>query len=1349
MTEPTLCPQCRSEIPAGSPAGLCPKCLVLAGLESQPPDDPKLQATQPSPPAASSGFVPPTVQELASRFPQLEIVELLGRGGMGAVYKARQKELDRLVAVKILPAEISCDQAFAERFSREARALARLSHPNIVAVYDFGRTGDGLFYFVMEYVDGVNLRQAIQSGSMSPKEALAIVPQICDALQFAHDEGIVHRDIKPENILVDKRGRVKIADFGLAKLLGQAPSDVCLTGTQQVMGTLRYMAPEQMAGTKTVDHRADIYSLGVVFYELLTGELPIGRFAPPSKKVQIDVRLDEIVLRALEEKPEQRYQHASDVKTGVEAIRDSAPALSPTAWTPTWTAILLRRATVLTLMLITLAEAAFLGLQAGYLAGAGWYFKQELLYNWLSTVWWTLTAGAGACLFWVWYLLAKASDMPPSFADFFCVMRGDPPDPRTKRLSLPAGVFFAVWVVAEVIAMTTLGDAWQAVVGSIPFVVVPYLVLAALWWTYRPQAGAARGQAGPPAEPAVPTAPPVALPQMLAVAVGLVLGMLCATVGLLLVPAAFLSSEVGSGSFWGWLGGAFGCLVGGLGSLAGSWNTCRQLRGKCDLMKLPRWTGLDIALAGYGLLGLLSVVGGILAKAGLLGVLESQAAQSTSYGLLLLGGLMVFQAALFLMLRVPLVFSGASADVASSRQGEPSGAVIAFAGVTSALLLLELLLAMGWRSAHVGRPGQDPPVAESGNVCRTFSTDEPTLSSAVTAMSDGTWSIDCPATKTFHLFEMVFEPDDFEMLEADGKNCLLHYQAKLNAARLQGCAYLEMWCRLPGSGESFSRGLDSAISGPNNQWTQTETPFRLEPGQRPDLIRLNLVVEGQGTVGLKDVELQFPAESGARPVLTAAEVRRRMAKPKMMRLVEFYFRDHPSEPTDGVQITDRETLQWGEVATAANGDRTIRYQFRATGSDAQIRVVTLDFTFDAQDRFASVKEVGTELTRRRSDLPAKGEPSGPSAAGAASTPAPEITATDILRRMGESYAALSTLSASGQVVSEVTPSGGGEATSTKHTFTVNLGRPEYYRITWGVANDPKPTGRDTVWSAGDGHKVMLAGTSGTFPNREAALAIAGIFRGIPRNVLLSLSKDDLLFVRHRTPPAGLQTVPSLFFKDDANGLIQSLKNPILLPDETVGAEACHVVAADRAAEKVTLWITKKGWLLKKIQTKTGPDSHKGTTPEAEELSDESLKKLLKSLGQDPTPEAVNNLRRQKAEARRRAAATPPSTTTSTMIYETVAVNELMIKEDFEFSDSDSSLRPADGSNSPAATGKPSSASPPKSEGSADLSPADARRLIPEAASMTDADFQKLAGGGDEVESPSQVGTLNTRRKSIP
>ncbi len=165
---------------------------------------------------------------------------------------------------------------------------------------------DGLFFIVMEYVDGVNLRQTIRSGKLTPKEALAIVPQICEALQYAHDEGVVHRDIKPENILIDKKGRVKIADFGLAKLLGRESKDHALTATNHVMGTVRYMAPEQMEGSRSVDHRADIYSLGVVLYEMLTGELPLGRFAPPSEKVQIDVRLDEVVFRSLERTPERR-----------------------------------------------------------------------------------------------------------------------------------------------------------------------------------------------------------------------------------------------------------------------------------------------------------------------------------------------------------------------------------------------------------------------------------------------------------------------------------------------------------------------------------------------------------------------------------------------------------------------------------------------------------------------------------------------------------------------------------------------------------------------------------------------------------------------------------------------------------------------------------------------------------------------------------------------------------------------------------------------------------------------------------------------------------------------------------
>jgi serine/threonine protein kinase len=276
----------------------------------------------------NGNFVPPDPQDLAKLFPQLEILGLLGWGGMGAVYKARQPSLDRLVAVKILPPEVGADPAFAERFTREAQALAKLSHQNIVSVFDFGQA-DGMWYFVMEYVDGANLRQLIQSGGINPESAMAIVPQICEALQFAHSEGVVHRDIKPENILLDKQGRVKVADFGLAKLLGTAPTDHSLTRTHQVMGTPHYMAPEQLQASRAVDHRADIYSLGVVFYEMLTGELPIGRFDLPSKKVQVDVRLDEVVLHALESEPQRRYQRASDIKTDVESVSKSFAPSDP------------------------------------------------------------------------------------------------------------------------------------------------------------------------------------------------------------------------------------------------------------------------------------------------------------------------------------------------------------------------------------------------------------------------------------------------------------------------------------------------------------------------------------------------------------------------------------------------------------------------------------------------------------------------------------------------------------------------------------------------------------------------------------------------------------------------------------------------------------------------------------------------------------------------------------------------------------------------------------------------------------------------------------------------------------
>jgi len=268
--------------------------------------------------------IPPlSPEELAPHFPQLEILECLGRGGMGVVYKARQKSLNRLVALKLLAPERADDPQFAARFEKEAHALAALNHPNIVGVHDFGQAG-GFYFLLMEFVDGVNLRQLLQSKRLTPKEALSIVPPVCDALQCAHDHGIVHRDIKPENLLIDKAGTVKIADFGIAKIVTDPtdpsnPSDLSDL-SHSAQGTPDYAAPEQANGT--ADHRADIYSLGVVLYEMLTGERPKENITPPSKRVQVDIRIDEIVLCALETTPELRFATAAEFRTRVEsAIR--------------------------------------------------------------------------------------------------------------------------------------------------------------------------------------------------------------------------------------------------------------------------------------------------------------------------------------------------------------------------------------------------------------------------------------------------------------------------------------------------------------------------------------------------------------------------------------------------------------------------------------------------------------------------------------------------------------------------------------------------------------------------------------------------------------------------------------------------------------------------------------------------------------------------------------------------------------------------------------------------------------------------------------------------------------------
>jgi len=317
-------------VPAEAPEGLCPRCLGALNLDPDSALEGQKVFSEPA----------PTLPALAPQFPELEIVDVIGKGGMGAVYKARQRELDRFVALKILPPGIGRDPAFADRFTREAKALARLNHPGIVTLYEFGHTPEGLYYFLMEFVDGVNLRKLLNAGRVSPREALAIVPQICDALQYAHDQGIIHRDIKPENVLLGRQGRVKVADFGLAKLVntegGSAPvvdgrSLIGLPEAGNVMGTPQYMAPEQREHPTKVDHRADIYSLGIVFYEMLTGELPGKPIEAPSRKVRLDVRVDAIVMRALDKIPELRYETVTDFCTEIQTITTDGGSLGTPA----------------------------------------------------------------------------------------------------------------------------------------------------------------------------------------------------------------------------------------------------------------------------------------------------------------------------------------------------------------------------------------------------------------------------------------------------------------------------------------------------------------------------------------------------------------------------------------------------------------------------------------------------------------------------------------------------------------------------------------------------------------------------------------------------------------------------------------------------------------------------------------------------------------------------------------------------------------------------------------------------------------------------------------------------------
>jgi len=255
--------------------------------------------------------------------PGYRLDALVGKGGMGEVYRATQLSLGRTVAVKILSSELAKDPAFVARFDKEAAALAALSHPHIVSIVDKGRNQD-IYFLVMEYVDGPSLREQMRSPLLDPLAALRMCLEICRAMDYAHSRGVFHRDLKPENILFDEQagGIPKVSDFGLAGFLDGAPeSKFNVTDTHMAMGTGAYMAPEQRIDARSADHRADIYSLGVILYEMLVSELPLGTFDPPSqKKPGVDKRVDSIVARCLKPVPAERYQKVAELIADLEPL---------------------------------------------------------------------------------------------------------------------------------------------------------------------------------------------------------------------------------------------------------------------------------------------------------------------------------------------------------------------------------------------------------------------------------------------------------------------------------------------------------------------------------------------------------------------------------------------------------------------------------------------------------------------------------------------------------------------------------------------------------------------------------------------------------------------------------------------------------------------------------------------------------------------------------------------------------------------------------------------------------------------------------------------------------------------
>jgi serine/threonine protein kinase len=300
------CPRCGKPQPEKMlVGGLCPQCVARSvQVDFLASADAELEEKEP----------------LSLNVQGYEVIELIGGGGMGEVYRAVMVARAREVAMKVVAGRLTRDPETTARFEAEVAALSQLDHPNVVRVLDHGEMPNGRHFLVMEYVDGCDLRRLLRAQRLEPERAIDIFLKVCAGVQHAHDRGLVHRDIKPANILIGLDGTVKVADFGLAKALVEESFAYGFTQTRDTFGTPYYVAPEVTQKAQSADARTDVYALGVLLYELLTGAVPMGQFTPLSKRTGLDKRLDAIVTHALVDDPAGRTARVAEMAESVQKV---------------------------------------------------------------------------------------------------------------------------------------------------------------------------------------------------------------------------------------------------------------------------------------------------------------------------------------------------------------------------------------------------------------------------------------------------------------------------------------------------------------------------------------------------------------------------------------------------------------------------------------------------------------------------------------------------------------------------------------------------------------------------------------------------------------------------------------------------------------------------------------------------------------------------------------------------------------------------------------------------------------------------------------------------------------------